>query len=100
MPLLHIALQDGFFHDTVVIRVNGREIFRKHDVTTKFQIGLADTVEVDLKEHSASLLIALPSKDIIQAVTVELAKPVYLGVSLSEDNTIRTKTSDTPFGYV
>ena len=28
MPILRIDLQEGFTNDTVVVRVNGREVFR------------------------------------------------------------------------
>jgi hypothetical protein len=35
MALLHIALQEGFTGDDVVVRVQGEEVFRKEDVTTR-----------------------------------------------------------------
>jgi hypothetical protein len=35
MSLLHIALQEGFNDDTVVIRVNGSEVFHKAGVKTR-----------------------------------------------------------------
>ncbi len=46
MVLLHIAFQEGFTDDTVVVRVNGREVFRKGSVKTRLQIGYADSFEV------------------------------------------------------
>lgn len=38
--LLHIALQDGLANDTVVIRSNGQEIYRKTGVSTRTQLAM------------------------------------------------------------
>ena len=46
MALLHIAFQDGFTDDTVVVLINGGEVFRKEGVNTKLLLGYADFVEV------------------------------------------------------
>ncbi len=60
MPVLHINLQEGFANDTVVVRVNGQEVFNRTSVKTRLQIGLANAFEVDVPEGSADIQIALP----------------------------------------
>jgi hypothetical protein len=46
--VLGIDLQDGFVEDTVVIRVDGREIFKQENVSTVYALGRADAVETQV----------------------------------------------------
>ena len=48
MPLLHIALQEGFENDSVAMRINGAEIFNKPQVPRRRQIGFADSFETHI----------------------------------------------------
>jgi len=63
MKLLHIAFQEGFADDTVVIRVNGKEVFRKASVKTRTQIGYAGSFEVNVQEGSVNVEVTLPWGD-------------------------------------
>ena len=47
MPVLHVAFQEGFANDVVTARVDGVEVFSRHGVTTKQQIGYADSRDGD-----------------------------------------------------
>lgn len=98
--LLHIALQDGFFRDSVRIVVSGREIFSKSQVTTRRQTGYADSVEVDAKEPEVPVDISLPARDIAKRIAVTVTHPTYLGVSLTSESEISWKISADPFGYL
>lgn len=99
MTLLHIALQEGFEDETVVIRVAGREAFRKDNVRTKLQIGLADSFELNVEEGPVSLEIDLPKKSLSKSIELQVPNTVYLGVSLIAGK-IQHKISHEPFGYV
>ena len=98
MPLLHIALHDGFASEAVAIAVDGREIFRKDEVRTRTQIGFADKVELDHASGPASVEITARGKTTRIAPT--LNGDVYLGVSIAPDGQITHRVSAQPFGYV
>ncbi len=100
MAVLHIALQEGFTGDEVVIRVEGKEVFHKSNVKTRTQIGFADSVDVAVEPGRASVEILLPARNISVSVPVALSARLYLAVSLRADNTLTCKTSNSAFGYL
>ena len=100
MTLLHIALQEGFVDDIVVITVNGTEVFQKPGVKTRFQIGLADSFDLDISTDSATVLVSLPSKGLSNSISINLPSPVYLGVSITMEDQVSFNISSTPFGYL
>jgi hypothetical protein len=99
MPTLHIALQEGFSGDEVAVRINGREIFHKTGVKTRMQIGFADSAEIDAQPGVVEVEIALPARNAVKQVRLQLTAPCFLAVSIGEDNTINTSCSETPFQY-
>ena len=99
MPLLHVALQDGFEGDRVIVRVNGREVFNKSNVRTRYQISFADSCELDVDEGSVNVEILLPVKNLQQTVALPVAGPTYVGISRREDR-IESRVSQEPFGYL
>lgn len=56
---LHIKLRDGFSDDTVYIKVNGKEVYRKSGVRTDLSISFADAVEVSVDESVVKLEVAV-----------------------------------------
>lgn len=57
--MLHVALLDGFRDDTVTIRVNGNEVYRKPGVTTDLAISFADAVSVPVEGATARVEVAV-----------------------------------------
>src|SRR5262245_66386233 len=57
MARLVVHLQDGFAGDTVVVRVNNREVFHKAGVRTKLPLGYADVFETQVPDGSATVEI-------------------------------------------
>lgn len=100
MALLHIALQEGFTNDTVIIRINGKEIFHKPGVKTRLQIGYADSIEINVQEGSVKVEITLPLRNLSESTVLQVLKPVYLGVSITPENKISCRSSYEPFGYL
>jgi hypothetical protein len=100
MALLHIALQDGFMDDTVVISVNGKEVFRMAGVKTRFQIGYADSFELKGQEGSVNVEIALPLRRLSESILLQVSTPVYLGVSVTPEGGLSYRISHEPFGYL
>jgi hypothetical protein len=99
MAKLHIALQEGFDHEAVVIRVNRKDVFNKQDVRTRLQIGLADSFDVEVEDGPATVEILLPKKNLTKEIKTQVPQEPYLGVSLVAGK-IEHRASGTPFGYV
>jgi len=100
MPVLRVNLQEGFANDTVVVRVNGQEVFNKTSVKTRPQIGLANAFEVDVPEGSVDIQIALPLKNVSESFELQVSNPIHLGVSITHEGRITHQISQEPFGYL
>ena len=59
---LSIALEEGFLHDRVRISAGGRELAAFDDLSTRVQIGLARSLDVEIPEGEQALLVELPDK--------------------------------------
>src|SRR5688572_2900185 len=99
MALLHIDLQEGFEDENVVIKVAGKEAFRKTNVRTKLQIGLADSFETTIESGPVTVEIELPSKNLSKSIEVQGSNAVYLGVSVIEGK-IEHRIAHEQFGYL
>ena len=100
MASLSIDLQDGFSDDTVVVRVEGIVASRESGVTTRTAIGLARTLRLVLDGASVQLEIELPERQICESIKIDLARPTFLGVSLTPDGKLTMRREFRPFGYV
>jgi len=99
MALFHIAFQEGFTDDTVVVRVNEGEVFRKDNVKTRTQIGYADSFEVTIEEGSVKVEVLLPLKNLSEIFVLQVSTAVYMGISI-DDGRIVYRISQEPFGYL
>ena len=100
MALLHVDLQEGFTGDSVVVRVNGKEMFQKLGVRTRVQTGYADSFETNVADGSAEVEVVLPLRNLSESIHLEASEPVYLGVSLTREGRISYQVSHEPFGYL
>ena len=100
MKLLTIDLRDGFKDDTVSIKVEGNEVFRATDISTRVQIGLARSIELEIEGQSATVEINLPLKNLAERIELEMLAPVFIAVSLRWEGGIDWRISAEPFGYV
>lgn len=102
MPLLHIGFQEGFMDDTVVVRVDDKEVCRKPNVRTRLQIGYADSCEVDVRENMVEVEVILPLRSLSKSIPVVFdgSAPVYLGLSVTPEGGISERVSREPFGYL
>lgn len=100
MVLLHIALQDGFLNDEVIIQVNDEEVFHESQVKTRFQIGLAASFETNVPEGSVNVKVTLPEKKLAQSTLLEISAPTYLGISITADGKLVFHVSNEQFRYL
>lgn len=56
---LFVKLRDGFSNDTVTIRVNGKEVYRKSGVNTDLTISFADGMEIPVEKSLVKLEVAV-----------------------------------------
>jgi hypothetical protein len=99
MPLLHIAFQEGFTGEAVTVRINGNEAYRKEQMKTRFQLGYADSFEVNVEEGSVRVEVLLPAQSLSETFEVQVSAPTYVAVSLDQDKIVH-RVSAQPFGYV
>jgi hypothetical protein len=100
MAILRIDLQEGFQNDVVVIRVDGKEVYRKTGVETNLAIALADSVELNVPESTVQVEVAVPSRNSSESVTVAVQDPTHLAFSITSGGGITHKTSREPFRYM
>lgn len=100
MTLLHIALQEGFVDDTVLIRVDGQELFHETDVRTRFQTGYANSIDLNVEEGTVNVEVAMPLRNLSESVVLMVSAPSYVGVTLTPEGTIHFRLSREPFGYL
>ena len=100
MPKLTIDLREGFFHTAVTIRLDGREVFRDGDVTTRTQTGLARQIDVQAPSGKATLEVELPKQQqrIQRSIDADLSP--FVGLELEDDGSLSVLESAEPFGYV
>ena len=102
MPLLHIEFQEGFMDDTVVVRIDDKEVCRKPNVRTRLQIGYADSCEVDVRDNTVDVKVALPLRNLSKAIPIVFdgSASIYLGLSVTPQGGISERVSREPFGYL
>ena len=100
MSTLHIALQEGFTHDDVRIDIAGAAVYHKQDVSTRLQLGLADSFSTDVHDAEVTVHVALPARHIEQQFVVPTYDATYIGISVNSAGVIEHRVSATPFGYV
>lgn len=106
---LHLALQDGFDSDSVVVVVGEHEVYRHDDVRTDARIGLATSFEAAIPAEPVTVTVRLPRRDVDGSQELpgtqadgsagQTDSLVYLGVSYV-DGGLRFRASAAPFGYV
>ena len=92
MPLLQIDFEDGFDGDTVVVRAEGRELWRQEGVTTNAAISLAGIAHVEIPE-SAEVEVEIATRSL--SATTQIDTP-YLEVEIVDGDLAVTPSADLP----
>jgi len=100
MTNLHIALQDGFRNDTVVIYVNGREVYRNTGVTTSLAISRADAFDVAVEQGEVRVEVQVPTRSRSAGVSLDATQTPYLAVEITEQGSLALSRSAAPFRYM
>jgi hypothetical protein len=97
--VMHIALHDGFAGETVVVKVDGREVYRRGGVKTDLRISRADAFDVETTTPFAEVEIAIEPGGPRAAIRLDLGATSYLAVDL-KGGTLRLTPSREPFHYM
>lgn len=92
---MRIDLQDGFNNDRVELYVNGVNVFAEKGVTTRRQLGLALSSEVDVPAGTLELEIKIPTRKLSKTISVDTPN---IGISI-RNGAIEIITSGKRFGY-
>jgi hypothetical protein len=95
-----VDLQDGFIDDTLSISAGGRELFREEGLNTRFQIGLAKSIRLEVPAGRATLTVDVPTKGASTTVPIDTSEPVFVGISVTKDGKVDVKVQTRPFGYL
>ena len=98
MKILGIDLQEGFESESVVMELDGREVYRQKNVTTKLLLGYAQTLTFQVPEGNVRLRISLPLRSLEKIVRLNISADTYVGVSLTLEG-LETILSGSPFYY-
>jgi hypothetical protein len=100
MAEITIDLQDGFKDDTVTVSAGGREVMREEGVTTRFQIGMARSLQVAVPAGEVTLEVEVSTKNARATVPIDTSKPVFVGVSLTTEGELEIRVQERLFGYM
>jgi len=98
MATLSIDFQDGFVDDTIIVQVNGEEVFQKEHVSTKLILGLADSFETEVETGLVNIEINVQTKNLTEDFLLEVSADTYIGISIMNGK-IEYIVSDKPFRY-
>ena len=97
---LAVHLQEGFEDDTVILSLNGEEVFHKEHVSYSPLLGYADvSFERRVKPGPFQLQAHLTEHGRSASIDLELESNTYIGVVVANGEIQFTPPSQEPFGY-
>jgi hypothetical protein len=99
MHSLHIALHEGFQGQTVTIRIDGKEVYRKA-ATTNLAIARADAVDVQVASDKVRVEIAIEPGAYRASTEVNVTEHPFVAVSLAPGGSISFQRSKEFFRYM
>lgn len=84
MSDIHVYLENGFDHDRVTVSAGGAE-HTEPDVSTRYQVGLASVVELDVPDGApGTVRIALPEKGLAVEAEVDPTTTPHVRVNIAD----------------
>ena len=81
---IHVYLENGFENDTVTISTGDEEHIAT-EVSTRYQVGLASVVELDVQATTPALVrIEVPEKGLTTEAQVDPAATPYVRVNITD----------------
>ncbi len=96
--MLRITLEDGFEGDEVGVFVDGQEVYRKRNLSTRTAISLADSMELDVQDGLHKVALRLENRPLSAETDVEIRDETTLLVSIIHGQ-ISFQVVSGPYGY-
>ena len=100
MHPLHIALHDGFQGHTVVITVDGREVYNQSSVTTNVAISRADAFDIQVASNTVRIEVSVEPGGRQGSTEVDVTQYPFVAVSLERNGSITFQPSTQLFRYM
>jgi hypothetical protein len=101
MHALHVALQEGFAHEEIIVSLDGAPVYHERDVSTRQQIGFAASFDAQIKSGPHEIEVMLPRRGVVRREQhIDVTADTWLGISLLPDGNFDVRVADTPFGYL
>lgn len=97
--VVHVDLREGWDGDLVQVSIDGQIRFEQR-VTTRLQIGLADSFTVNVDRESVHVLVRVPDRGSTASREIRLAAEHWIGIGLDAQGRIELVDQPAPFGYV
>ena len=94
---LHVELQEGFDDDRVEVTIGGSR-FEFPSLRTRYQIGLADVIDVEVPAGEVDVRVALPDRSLEARSGYTPDAETWLAVNLVS-GVVEFTWSDEPFFY-
>lgn len=103
--VLSLDFQDGFVNDSIILRINEKEVLKKNNISTDLRISLADnSFSTRIPNGQIKIDILVPSKNLKYSKTIEIETDTYIGASIVNSNTpnadLAIRIEKNPFSYL
>jgi hypothetical protein len=85
---IHLALQDGFDGDDVVLHVAGSEAYRGENVTTRTQISHAADMQLEVPDHPFTLEVDVPTRGVRESLEIDPRAHANVTLSLRDGRVV------------
>ena len=85
--LLHVVLQEGFAQDEVIVDVD-TTTHEFADVSTRLQVGMAQTFDVQVPRGTARVVVRVPGRGAQGAIEVRVGSEHWLRIDLDADGRV------------
>jgi|SRR5687767_8783656 hypothetical protein len=80
--------QHGFANDTIILKVNGKEVLKKDGISSDLRISLAGSFTLDVPNGQINLEIIVPTKNLSSSQTIMIdSEGKYVGISIINSET-------------
>ena len=99
MIVVKLFLEEWFDKDHVVVTAGGKVVADEEQVSTRYQIGLARQLDLNLTGDEDEILVSLPERGLEAKLPIPDAAPENLRVSVSQDGRQIELSTEAPLGY-
>lgn len=87
-PKVKFDFQDGFANDTIILKINGKEVLKKENVSSDLRISLAESFTIEISNGQNKIEIIVPTKNLSLSKTIMPdSKDTYIGISIINSET-------------